>query len=107
VNWGLKGVDIGCQDRYGPRRPPMKSPEYTKPGLGDEFPAARDQFEAAIAWLHSEDASMLTHSVLEDRLEEAGREMMRKLFQAHLDLRAVREERLPGVMGRDARSGRM
>jgi len=81
----------------------MKSPEYTKPSRGDEFRPARDQFEAAISWLESEDASKLTHSVLEERLEEDGREMMRKLFQAHLDLRAMREERLPGVMGSDGR----
>jgi hypothetical protein len=79
----------------------MKIPEYPKPDRGDEFRAARDQFEAAIAWLESEDASKLTHSALEKRLEEDGREMMRKLFQAHLDLRAVREERLPAVMGSD------
>ena len=80
----------------------MKSPEYTKPSPGEEFRPARDQFEATIAWLDSEDACQLTHSVLEDRLEEEGREVMRKLFQAHLDLRALREERIPGVMGRDS-----
>jgi hypothetical protein len=79
----------------------MKIPEYPKPDRGDEFRAARDQFEAAIAWLESEDASKLTHSALEKCLEEDGREMMRKLFQVHLDLRAVREEQLPGVMGSD------
>ncbi len=81
----------------------MKSPEYTKPTPGAEFRPAREQFEAAVAWLKSEDASKLTHSALEERLEEEGREMMRKLFQAHLDLRAVHEERLPGVMGGDGR----
>jgi len=81
----------------------MKIPEYTKPSAGDEFRPARDQFEAAIGWLQSEDAAKLTHSVLEERLQEEGRELMRKLFQAHLDLRAVREERLPGVMDGDGR----
>jgi len=81
----------------------MKSPEYTRTSSGDEFRPAREQFEAAIAWLESADASKLTHSALEERLEEEGREMMRRLFQAHLDLRAMREERLPGVMGGDGR----
>ncbi len=81
----------------------MKIPEYTKPSPGDEFRPARDQFEAAIGWLQSEDAAKLTHSVLEERLQEEGRELMRKLFQAHLDLRALREERLPGMMGGDGR----
>lgn len=78
-------------------------PEYTRASSGDEFRPAHEQFEAAVAWLESADASKLTHSALEERLEEEGREMMRKLLQAHLDLRAVREERLPGVMGGDGR----
>jgi hypothetical protein len=81
----------------------MKSPAYTKPGPGDEFRPARFQFDAAVAYLESEEAAQLTHSALEERLEEEGRELVRKLLQAHLNLRAVREERLPGVMGGDGR----
>mgnify|MGYP001820389133 CR=1 FL=1 len=82
----------------------MMNAEYTRAPSADEFHSARDQFEAAITWLKSEDASKLTHSALEERLEEEGRELMRQLFQAHLDLRAVREERLPEVRGCDGQT---
>lgn len=66
------------------------SPAYTRASSGEEFRPARNHFDASVAWLESEDASELTHSALEERLEEEGRELIRKLFQAHLDLRAVR-----------------
>jgi len=81
----------------------MRIPDYSKPHPDAEFRPARAQLEAAIVWLKSVDASELSHSALEERLEEEGRELMRKLFQAHLDLRAVREKRLPGVMGGNGR----
>ena len=60
----------------------MQSAEYMKPSPGDEFRPARDQFEAAVAWLESEDSSKMTHSALEERPEEEGRELMRQIFQA-------------------------
>ena len=37
----------------------MKSPAYTKPGPGDEFRPARFQFDAAVAYLESEEAAQL------------------------------------------------
>lgn len=53
----------------------------------DLFAAAEQEFDKIAAFLHSQEASSMTHSDLERELEEKGRELMRKLLQAHLDLR--------------------
>ena len=67
-----------------------------------EFTVAREQFESVVGWLTSGDAAELTHAEIEARLDVDGRELVRRLFQSHLDLRAVREERLAEVTGGDA-----
>ena len=60
---------------------------------GDEwFAAAEHEFDKITTFLCSQEASSLTHSDLERTLEAKGRELMRKLLQAHLDLRS------PGVI---------
>jgi hypothetical protein len=74
---------------------------HPRSGAVEHFRLAGEQFENAIARLSSEDAAALSHFALEQRLEREGREIMRKLFQDHLDLRAVREERLSEVVGSD------
>jgi hypothetical protein len=60
---------------------------------GDEKPfcASRAQFEALVERLESSAAMKWTHSELERWSEVQGRELMRRLFQDHLDLRAQRE----------------
>jgi hypothetical protein len=52
------------------------------------FAAAEQEFDQITTFLHSPEASSLTHSDLERTLEEKGRELMRKLLEAHLDLRS-------------------
>jgi hypothetical protein len=52
------------------------------------FAAAEQEFDDITAFLRSEEANALTHGDLERRLEAKGRELMRKLLQAHLDLRS-------------------
>jgi hypothetical protein len=77
------------------------NPAYPAVASLEEFRPSRDQFEGTIRWLGSPEAATMTHSELEARIDEEGRELMRRLFQDHLDLRASREERLPEVQGSD------
>jgi hypothetical protein len=51
---------------------------------GDPFRLARGGFEAIIRWLEDNRASM-DHSLLEEGLEDRGREVLRQLYQAQLD----------------------
>jgi hypothetical protein len=62
------------------------------------FAASRGLFEQVAADLTSPDAAALTHSGLEDLLAARMREVTRQLFQDHLDLRAVREQRAGQVV---------
>lgn len=58
------------------------------------FTASRERFDTVLAFLDSTDAAVLSHAQLEDRLDVEGRELLRQLFQDHLELRAVRESRV-------------
>jgi hypothetical protein len=59
-------------------------------------------FEDVVAGLAHPECGELTHAQLEDQLTERSRELMRSLFQDHLDLRAARERRRPeGAAGAD------
>jgi hypothetical protein len=71
------------------------------PACRDEaFAGAREQFAETEEWLAGE-AAGLQHAELEEQLGARGRELMRRLFQGHLDLLAAREERRDGVPGAD------
>jgi len=59
----------------------------------DPFAASRAVFDALALELGGEAAAGLGHAELEEVLELRGRELLRQLFQDHLDLRQVREER--------------
>jgi hypothetical protein len=63
------------------------------------FAAARAHAEAMIAWAGSEQSLALEHEQLESETMKAGFEFMRLLAQAHLDLRAAREQRRDDVTG--------
>jgi len=52
------------------------------------FAEARRNFESIVQYLDSEEAGDMTHSDLERTLEKKGRDLLRDLFQAHLDTRA-------------------
>ncbi len=67
----------------------------------DGFARSRDRFEEVVGFLDGDGASGLSHAELEDRLNTEGRELLRLLFQDHLDLRAEREPRLGGVLDAD------
>ncbi len=55
------------------------------------FAPARQSFEDLVAWLESDQAASLSHGELEDELDGRGRELLRRMLQGQLDLRAVRE----------------
>ena len=60
----------------------------------EAFAAARACFATIEGWLAGQDSSALEHGELEQQLDVRGRELLRLLFQDHLELRALREERL-------------
>lgn len=64
------------------------------------FAAARAEFGALEAFLGSPEACRLTHSELERELEQRGRELLRQLLQAHLEVRGPGEAAGP-VTGAD------
>lgn len=60
----------------------------------EAFAAARACFATIETWLAGQDSSGLEHAELEQQLDTRGRELLRLLFQDHVDLRALREGRL-------------
>src|SRR3990172_203272 len=62
----------------------------------DAFEEASAQFEQIKAQLRSREAIRMEHSALEGLLQREGVELLRRLFQAHLDLRS-REEQEQGL----------
>src|SRR5664279_4070400 len=61
------------------------------------FAASRLLFAGLCTFLDGERAGALDHGALEEALAERGRELLRQLYQDHLDLRAEREGRLAVV----------
>jgi len=62
------------------------------------FVRSRSQFDHIVAFLDGDGAGALSHGELEDSLGAQGRELLRLLYQDHLDLRAEREPRLEAVV---------
>ena len=69
-----------------------------EPNEDQGFTRSRGCFDEVVGWLDGAEAGQLEHAELEDRLEVAGRDLLRRLFQDHLDLRAQREARLGEVV---------
>src|SRR6266581_3345345 len=67
----------------------------------EAFAQARACYEETEQWLASAGAAVLTHAELEDRLRARGRELLRRMFQGQLELRALCEERRDEVTGVD------
>src|SRR5436853_5003269 len=81
---------------------PMSSRAQTAPAEKG-FESSRAQFDALVVLVSSTEMMAVTHSELEERVALEGREVLRRLVQDHLDLRAVREsaERLQSIRGED------
>src|SRR5216684_3315617 len=71
------------------------------PGEVAAFAASAGRFSEITGWLDGDEAAALAHAELEEQLGSRGRELTRALFQDHLDLRAVREQRRGQVAGAD------
>ena len=65
------------------------------------FAASRDRFERMVGRLEGPEAGQFTHGDLEEWLSVEGRELLRQMYQDHLDVRAQLEERLEAVVGAD------
>src|SRR3989442_9828817 len=65
--------------------------------VADPFAAADQAYATITEFLHSTEACQVKHSELERQLEGMGRGLMRKLLQAHLDMRQ------PGQAGEPVR----
>ena len=75
--------------------------EYALDEAGDGFARSQEMFQSLVATLAGSEAMELAHGELEEQLQVRGRELLRCLFQDHLSLRAVREQRVEQVVGVD------
>jgi hypothetical protein len=75
--------------------------EYVPVPGDDAFTQARECYAGLEDWLASQDAAGLQHAELEEQVGVRGREVLRLLFQGHLDLLAGREVRRHDVTGED------
>jgi len=67
----------------------------------DAFTASRACFVELLDFTEGAQAATLDHAGLEEQLSTRGRELLRQLYQDHLDLRAERETRLVSVADAD------
>src|SRR5271157_2621741 len=77
------------------RRSPMSG--YALEGA-EAFASSREGFAEVAGWLAGEEAAGLEHGELEAEIEVRGREVLRRMLQDHLALRALREERRQDVV---------
>jgi hypothetical protein len=86
---GCDGAVIGQVD----------SSRWPGDGAAAGFGASREQFASLVGFLDGSDAAGLAHGELEERLDRDGRELLRRLLDDHLALRAIREQPLELVVG--------
>jgi hypothetical protein len=67
----------------------------------DEFAAAREQFSELVEALQSEPNLRKEHGDIEELIWQDGKELLRRMLQGHLDLRAAREAKRERVIGGD------
>ncbi|MGH9304931.1 MAG: ISKra4 family transposase, partial [Acidimicrobiales bacterium] len=67
----------------------------------DHFVTSRQCAAGMLSWLEGPEAAALAHAELEDQLDTRGRELLRKMLQDHLTLRARNEVRVKGLTDSD------
>jgi len=67
----------------------------------DEFAAAQEHYAEIVKHLHGSEMGRLEHGEVEAYLWREGTELLRRLLQGHLDLRARRERRVESAVGCD------
>src|SRR5919106_2455250 len=65
------------------------------------FSPAFEQFSDVVTQLRSDESRQLEHGQVEQLLEKEGRELLRRLFQGHLDDRAANETDWESLEGAD------
>lgn len=65
------------------------------------FQSACEQFDSMLHQLHGDLSAHVEHDQVEALVTKEGRELLRRLLQGHLDLRAKREQRRESVEGAD------
>jgi hypothetical protein len=78
--------------------PSGEAKSLTDVGRADSFAASRAKLEEIVVKLEGPDFRDATHSALESWLEVEGRDLIRRLMQDHLALRAAREPKRPAVL---------
>lgn len=68
------------------------------------FDEARAQFDLLVAWARSEPALAMENAPVEERILEDGTETLRKIFAAHLKVRAAREQKRTDVVDAKGRT---
>jgi hypothetical protein len=63
----------------------------------EPFDKSQAAFEVIVGWLDGDSARAMAHGEIEDELDRRGRDLLRQMFQDHLDVRAQREERVEVV----------
>lgn len=63
------------------------------------FSSAHEQYEKVLEHLSSTDVQRLAHGDIEGYVEQEGTELLRRLVQGHLDLRALEESTVAEVLG--------
>ena len=76
---------------YIPGKTTPMMPAYHLAELTRPFAASEEQFGKLTGLLQSTDAVVMEHSELEKRIQKEGTELMRRLLQDHLNLRACTE----------------
>jgi hypothetical protein len=72
----------------------------------DPFATSREKFEGIVAHLRGPSMSSATHSAIEEWLDVEGRELLRRLVQDHLTLRAAVEPKRLAVVGSEGTARR-
>ncbi|MGI5133898.1 ISKra4 family transposase [Streptomyces sp. CA-106110] len=68
---------------------------YDTHDVPDPFACSMEAVESLAARLSAPETAELDHAAVEQLIETDGREILRRFFQDHLDLRAAREEQAP------------
>ena len=87
-----RAVRPASPSRPAPPNPMSAARTATSPDAA-AFGESRACFEEIVGWLEGTDAGSLTHGELEDDLDRRGRQLLLRLLQDHLDLRARQEQR--------------
>ena len=109
----LKGADLEATEQEETSMPTSRPDTTETPALQSAeipeqvesavtaFTASRDRFEQLCSFLGEQEAGSLTHGELEQRLSIDVHELVRQLYQDHLDLRTVREQRRDDLVDAD------